>query len=201
MRLAMRQEEASRWLAERLAAPERDDPAAVLPPPIPLSAPRPAAVLVPLLWHAESPTVLLTRRADHLNQHPGQVSFPGGKLDPHDAGPIAAALREAHEEVGLDGGKVQVVGRLPLYNTVTNFVVTPVVGLIVPPVRLTPAPGEVAEVFELPLSLALDPGRYRREAFVRNGEQRHLLVLDFDGPRVWGATAAMLYRLALQLGD
>jgi len=201
MMLAMRQEEASRWLAERLAAPARGDPNGDLPAPVALAAPRPAAVLIPLLWHPESPTVLLTRRADNLSQHPGQVSFPGGKVDPNDAGPVAAALREAHEEVGLDGAAVQVVGMLPLYNTITNFVVTPVVGLITPPVRLTPAPGEVAEVFELPLELALDTGRYRREVFVRNGERRHLLVLDFDGQRVWGATAAMLYRLALQLGD
>ncbi|MDN0084001.1 CoA pyrophosphatase [Crenobacter sp. SG2305] len=201
MMLAMRQEEASRWLAERLAGPARNDLSGDLPAPIPLTAPRPAAVLIPLLWHPETPTVLLTRRADNLSQHPGQVSFPGGKVDPHDAGPVAAALREAHEEVGLDRAAVQVVGMLPLYNTITNFVVTPVVGLIAPPVQLTPAPGEVAEVFELPLELALDIGRYRREAFLRDGERHHRLVLDFDGQRVWGATAAMLYRLALQLGD
>ncbi|POZ61499.1 CoA pyrophosphatase [Chromobacterium alticapitis] len=157
---------------------------------------RPAAVLVPLVWHADGPSVLLTRRADHLLSHPGQVSFPGGKLEAADGSAEAAALREAREETGLAEAGVRVLGRLPDYVTVTDFVVTPVVGLLHPPLALDPAPDEVAEVFEVPLERLLDKSAYSRHDYVRDGVSGQYLVFEWRRHTIWGATAAMSWMLA-----
>ena len=165
---------------------------------------RAAAVLVPLVRRAAGLTVLLTRRTDHLNDHAGQVSFPGGRTDPEDADAVATALREAHEEVGLSADEVEVIGRLPTYTTVTAYEVTPVVGLLDPPRALRLDPFEVAEVFEVPLAWLMNPANHQRHAFEFRGATREFFSIpwqasDASGATrryfIWGATAAMLRNL------
>lgn len=162
---------------------------------------RPAAVLVPLVRRPAGLTVLLTRRTDHLNDHAGQVSFPGGRTDPEDADAVATALREAHEEVGIAPDEVEVIGRLPTYTTVTAYKVTPVVGLLDPPRALALDPFEVAEVFEVPLAFLMDPAHHRRHAFELDGLARQFISMPWGQDArgepyfVWGATAAMLRNL------
>ena len=160
-----------------------------------------AAVLVPLVQRPEGLTVLLTRRTDHLRDHAGQISFPGGRSEPEDASPDATALREAHEEVGLAPAHVEVIGALPPYTTVTNFVVTPVVGLVLPRFELALDPFEVAEAFEVPLAWLMNPAHHRRHRFEYEGGQRQFLSMPWQGAGadgltreyfIWGATAAML---------
>jgi 8-oxo-dGTP pyrophosphatase MutT (NUDIX family) len=158
-----------------------------------------AAVLVPIIMDA-APRILLTRRADHLRSHAGQVSFPGGRIDPEDASPEAAALREAWEEVALDPAAVEVIGRLPMHETGTGFVVTPVVGLVRPEVTLRPAAAEVAAILSLRLDLLLDPGQPRRSRVkLKGGEWREFWVWPHDDHHIWGATAAILLSLARRL--
>lgn len=153
-----------------------------------------AAVLVPIVLHP-APSIVLTLRALHLSRHPGQVSFPGGRIDPQDASPEAAALREAEEEIGLSASTVKVIGRLPTHVTGTGYRVTPVLGLLTPPVAPKPDPREVAEVFELPLAaLTGPPGPYEEEAVFR-GRLRRYWVVPHERHRIWGATAAMLVAL------
>ncbi|WP_439576827.1 CoA pyrophosphatase [Elioraea sp.] len=153
-----------------------------------------AAVLVPIVLHP-APSIVLTLRTVHLARHPGQVSFPGGRIEATDASAEAAALREAEEEIGLDPAAVEIIGRLPLYVTGTGFRVTPVVGLLAPPVAPRPDPREVAEVFELPLAaLTGPPGPYEEEAVFR-GRLRRYWVVPHERHRIWGATAAMLVAL------
>jgi 8-oxo-dGTP pyrophosphatase MutT (NUDIX family) len=160
--------------------------------------PAAAAVLVPLVVHAAGPTVLLTLRSDHLRDHAGQVSFPGGRAEPVDRDAVDTALREAEEEVGLPRAQVEVIGSLPSYTTVTNFVVTPVVGLIEPGYTVAPDPFEVAEVFEVPLDFLMAPAHHRRHAFDWPGGRREFLSMPWrpapgaDEIFIWGATAAML---------
>lgn len=173
-------------------------------------APASASVLVPLVERAGALSVLLTRRTDHLRDHAGQISFPGGRVEPDDTDEIATALREAEEEVGLARARVQVIGRMPVYTTVTSFVVTPVVGLIEPPLdlhELTLDPFEVAEVFEVPLAFLMNPAHHQRHVFEQGGERRQFLSMPWRSAAatgaerdyfIWGATAAMLrnfYRL------
>jgi 8-oxo-dGTP pyrophosphatase MutT (NUDIX family) len=153
-------------------------------------------VLVPLIDRADGLTVLLTKRTDHLHDHAGQVSFPGGRVDPGDRDAAAAALREAKEEVGLDPQRVDLVGRLDTYVTRTGFEVTPWVGLIMPPIALVPDPFEVAEVFEVPLGFFLDPVNRRTESRVWQGKERFFYVYPWPGYYIWGATAGMLSNLA-----
>jgi 8-oxo-dGTP pyrophosphatase MutT (NUDIX family) len=153
---------------------------------------------VPLVVHAAGPTVLLTLRSDHLRDHAGQVSFPGGRAEPVDRDAVDTALREAEEEVGLPRAQVEVIGSLPSYTTVTNFVVTPVVGLIEPGYTVAPDPFEVAEVFEVPLDFLMAPAHHRRHAFDWPGGRREFLSMPWrpapgaDEIFIWGATAAML---------
>lgn len=160
-----------------------------------------AAVLVPLIDHPDGMTVLLTKRSEHLHDHAGQVSFPGGRVDPGDRDAAAAALREANEEVGLDPLSVDLVARLDTYVTRTGFEVTPWVGLIAPPVAFMPDPFEVAEVFEVPLAFFLDAASRKTESRVWQGTQRFFYVYPWPGYYIWGATAGMLSNLAEALRD
>jgi len=163
----------------------------------------PAAVLVPFLMGAE-PGILLTKRTAHLNKHAGQVSFPGGRIDADDASPEAAALREAHEEVALDPGLVELAGRLGDYVTGTGYVITPVLGILpagleLDALGLQPSAHEVEAVFVLPLSVLLDPAApERRRAFYRE-RWREFWVWPHPEHYIWGATAAILVHLAARL--
>jgi 8-oxo-dGTP pyrophosphatase MutT (NUDIX family) len=166
--------------------------------------PSAAAVLVPLVERPQGLQVLLTRRTDHLRDHAGQVSFPGGRSEPEDDGPAGTALREAEEEIGLDPRQVQLIGEMPVYTTVTSFVVTPVVALIRPPFELRLDSFEVAEAFEVPLAFLMDPANHHRHRFSFEGGERQFLSMPWQGvaadgtPReyfIWGATAAMLRNL------
>ena len=158
----------------------------------------PAAVLVPIVRRRE-PTILLTRRTSELRAHAGQVAFPGGRCEPDDDTPIATAIRECQEEIGLDPRHVQPVGLLDDYQTVTGFLVTPFVSLVDPPFELVPDPGEVAEVFEIPLTQALDESNYRSRACVYRGRQRTFYVLEHPTQYIWGATAGMLLNLCRRM--
>ena len=162
----------------------------------PSTALRPAAVLVPLIDHRDEMTILLTQRTAHLSAHAGQISFPGGRIEAHDRDPIAAALRETEEEVGLPGHRVDVIGRLDTYVTGTGFEITPIVGLVTPPFPLTIDPFEVAEAFEVPLSYVLDPRNHNRTVRESAGRARVFFVLPYEGRNIWGATAGMLVNLA-----
>ncbi len=160
--------------------------------------PVPAAVLVPLIM-AESPKILLTKRTAHLKKHAGQVSFPGGRIDPDDAHPEAAALREAQEEIALDPASVEVVGRMEDYVTGTGYRITPVLGLLPPDLLYRPSPHEVEAVFELPLHVLLDPDAPRRQRQHVRGEWREYWVWPHPEHFIWGATAAILVHLARKL--
>jgi 8-oxo-dGTP pyrophosphatase MutT (NUDIX family) len=159
----------------------------------------PAAVLVALIDHPREPTVLLTRRTEHLSRHAGQISFPGGRVEASDVSPTAAALREAEEEIGLAQEAVDVLGVLDSYQTVTGFLITPVVGALDPPVHLQPDPCEVADVFEVPLSFILDTANHQRHSRIFNGQRRYYYALPYGNYYIWGATAAMLVNLAAKL--
>ncbi len=172
------------------------------PAPTPFVPPAtPAAVLVGLLDEGGETRVILTRRTTDLSDHPGEISLPGGRLEPQDTGPEAAALREAQEEVGLPPDRVRVLGCLPAYRTVTDYCVHPVVGWVESPVLLRPDPKEVAEVFLVPLSLILDPANYGLGSVVRNGVRRTYYELFYEGRRIWGATAGILVSLARLLAE
>ncbi|MDL2337300.1 MAG: CoA pyrophosphatase [Pseudomonadota bacterium] len=167
-------------------------------------APVHASVLVPLVVRDGQVTVLLTQRADHLSDHPGQISFPGGRAEGDDPTVIATALREAEEEIGLPQRYVQVLGTLPTYTTVTGFIVTPVVALVESDFTLRADPLEVADVFEVPLAFLMSPAHHRRHVLGEGDEAREFLSMPWntqaaDGsPKcyfIWGATAAMLRNL------
>ncbi|HXS41260.1 MAG TPA: CoA pyrophosphatase [Stellaceae bacterium] len=155
-----------------------------------------AAVLVPLIERPHGWYVLLTLRSADLSDHAGQISFPGGRIEPEDPDAVHAALREAEEEVGLPTNHVEVVGRLDTWLTGTGFEITPVVGLVRPPESFAPQPGEVAEVFEVPLDFVLDPGNHLRRSRELRGELRSFFVLPYQHRNIWGATAGMLVNLA-----
>ena len=155
----------------------------------------PAAVLIPVIGRLPGPTVLFTQRTAHLNDHAGQISFPGGRAEPGDADVIRTALREAHEEVGIDPRRVAVLGRIPPYITGTGFKVTPVVGWIEPPVDFRLDPFEVAEVFEVPLAFLLDPRNHRAETALLRDRMRTYYAMPFEERYIWGATAGMLMTL------
>jgi 8-oxo-dGTP pyrophosphatase MutT (NUDIX family) len=159
-------------------------------------APTPAAVLLGLVARPDGPHIVLTQRTAHLKDHAGQISLPGGRMEAEDDGPAAAALREAFEEIGLAPGKVELLGGLRHYDTITGFRIHPIVGWIEPPVAFAPDPFEVAEVFEVPLGFTLDPANHRRDSYVRNGQRRHFYVLPYRNRYIWGATAGILVNFA-----
>jgi 8-oxo-dGTP pyrophosphatase MutT (NUDIX family) len=152
----------------------------------------PAAVLVGVVERPGGPAVLLTQRTEHLRDHAGQISFPGGRIEPGDASPPAAARREAAEEIGLDPAKVEVLGELAPYDTVTGFRIHPVVAWLQPPLGLRLDPFEVAEAFEVPLEFVADPANQRRHSYRRGALTRGYYVLPYQGRFIWGATAGIL---------
>jgi len=163
-----------------------------------------ASVLVPIVQREQGLTVMLTQRTSHLRDHAGQISFPGGRAEPSDADAIDTALREAEEEVGLARRHVEVIGTLPIYRTVTNYDVTPIVALVRPPFELAIDAHEVAEAFEVPLAFLMTPAHHQRHIFEFAGARREFLSMPWPRPDgqgeyfIWGATAAMLrnfYRL------
>jgi 8-oxo-dGTP pyrophosphatase MutT (NUDIX family) len=154
-----------------------------------------AAVLIPVITHPQGLTVLFTRRTPHLRSHSGQVSFPGGRAEPGDASAEFTALREAEEEIGLRPASVEVLGRLPEYRTRTGYRVTPVVGLLTPPVAFTPDPNEVAEIFEVPLAFLLDERNRQRRTREFQGQPVGYYVFEYGEKVIWGATAGMLVNL------
>ncbi len=161
----------------------------------------PAAVLVPLVPRKIGMTVLLTQRTDHLHDHAGQISFPGGRIERSDASAEHAAIRETVEEVGLEAERVETIGQLDAYVTRTGYAVTPVVGIVTPPFTVRPDPFEVADVFEVPLAFILDPVNLERHSRVYEGKQRHFYALPYEERYIWGATAGMLVNLAQVLKD
>jgi 8-oxo-dGTP pyrophosphatase MutT (NUDIX family) len=180
-------------MRERFAA--GGGPAEVLEPGAPTTDLIPAAVLIPIVVRESGPTILLTLRTAHLRDHAGQVSFPGGRCDPIDATPIDTALREAHEEVGIDPAQVDVLGCLPDYVTGTGFRVTPVVGLVQPPLDLRLDDFEVADVFEPPLEFLLDSANHQRHTLDVRGALREYWAVPWKDYYIWGATAGMLVSL------
>jgi 8-oxo-dGTP pyrophosphatase MutT (NUDIX family) len=160
--------------------------------------PVPAAVLVPVVMRPE-PSLLLTKRTSHLKKHAGQVSFPGGRIDPEDAGAEAAALREAWEEIALVANEVEIVGRMDDYVTGTGYRITPVIGMIRADLSFRPSPHEVEEVFEFPFSVLLDPEAPRRQKQHVRGRWREYWVWPHPDHFIWGATAAIMHHLAMKL--
>ncbi len=156
---------------------------------------RQAGVLVPVQISAEA-RVILTKRSARLRHHPGQIAFPGGKVEDHDDGPVGAALRETHEEIGLSPDRVEVLGTLPAHETVTGFVVTPVIGVIRGTFEPVLEVGEVAEVFRVPLGHLADPANYRVEGRRWQGRRRHYFAVPWGPYYIWGATGRMLRALA-----
>jgi 8-oxo-dGTP pyrophosphatase MutT (NUDIX family) len=157
---------------------------------------RPAAVLVPVWLRPEGPRMILTKRSSHLQHHPGQVAFPGGKIDAGDGSPEAAALREASEEIGLSAGLVTILGRLPAHETVTGFTVTPVLAVVRGGFVPVPETGEVDEVFSVPLDLVLTAGSYAVERRLWRGQWRRYYAVPWGPHYIWGATARILRGMA-----
>ena len=162
---------------------------------------RPAAVLIPVVFRDSGPTVILTRRHEAMKHHPGQISFPGGKVEANDAGSVAAALRESHEEIGLEPDSVNVIGHLPEHVTVTGFSVTPVVGIVQPTFAPVPQEGEVDDVFEVPMTHFIDPQKYSVQERDWQGQSRRYVIVPYGPHYIWGATARILITLSACLRD
>lgn len=158
----------------------------------------PAAVLVAIVDRPE-PSVILTVRTDTVRSHAGQVAFPGGRIDAGDDGPIAAALREAEEEIGLPRALVDVIGTSDRYRTITGYDVTPVIGVVPPGLDLVPQPAEVAAIFEVPLRHILEPDHHVVQTMMWKGAERSYYEIDWAGQRIWGATAALIVNLSRRL--
>jgi 8-oxo-dGTP pyrophosphatase MutT (NUDIX family) len=154
-----------------------------------------AAVLVPIVVHPQGLTLLFTQRTTQLRSHSGQVAFPGGRAEPGDASHEFTALRETEEEIGLTPAAVEILARLPDYRTRTGYVVTPVIGLLTPPLVLKPDPREVAEVFEVPLDFLLDERNCQRRTREFQGQTVGYYVFEYQDRVIWGATAGMLVNL------
>jgi 8-oxo-dGTP pyrophosphatase MutT (NUDIX family) len=187
-------------LSERLrAAMTGPAGAGLLPGDLPEVPPggTPAAVLVAITDRPE-PGVILTVRREHLRTHAGQVAFPGGRIDPGEDA-VAAALREAQEEIALDPAQVTVIGTTDPYCTVTNYLVTPVIGVIPPGLPLEPHEHEVADWFEAPLQFVLDPANQRQRSALFRGRERPYYEIEWEGRKIWGATAAMIINLSRRL--
>lgn len=162
--------------------------------------PTPAAVLVPIVL-GEAPGIVLTKRTSHLTKHAGQISFPGGRIDPEDSGPEDAALREAQEEIGLDPGSVEVMGRLTDHITGTGYRITPILATLPPALTYQLSPQEVEAVFELPMHVLLDPDAPKRQRQHVRGTWREYWVWPHPEHFIWGATAAILVQLAQRLRE
>ena len=161
----------------------------------------PASVLFPIVLRPGGATVLLTQRTAHLRDHPGQISFPGGRAEPEDSSPAHTALREAEEEVGLLPAHIEIAGYLPEYRTGTGFSITPVVAMVTPPFDLRPDSFEVAEVFEVPLAFLLDPANHQQHAMHYRGKLRSYCAMPYGPYFIWGATAGMILSLYHALGE
>ena len=160
-----------------------------------------AAVLIPIILRPEGVSVLLTLRTDHLRDHAGQVSFPGGRVEAGDQGPAETALRETEEEIGLARAHIEVIGEIDMYETRTGFRITPIVGVVEPGFDLSLDAFEVAEAFEVPLGFVLDPANHERQSRVWRGARRHFYAMSYDGRLIWGATAGMLVNLSRRLAE
>jgi 8-oxo-dGTP pyrophosphatase MutT (NUDIX family) len=163
----------------------------------PAKVPTPAAVLI-AMTDSPRPGMILTVRREHMRTHAGQVAFPGGRIDPGETA-VAAALREANEELGLNSAGVAILGELEPYRTITGFDVVPVLGVIPPDPALAPHEHEVADWFEAPLDFVLDPANHRRRTALFQGRDRHYYEINWNGRKIWGATAAMIVNLSLRL--
>ena len=182
-------------IREALADPGRATSDFDLNPEVALPADRklrPAGVLAPIIARADGLHLLLTKRSSALKHHPGQIAFPGGKQDETDADVIAAALREAHEEIGLPYGICDILGTMPSHETVTGFVVTPVFAFVKENFKIVAEPGEVEEVFSVPLAHVADPANYLVESRRWRGTRRHYFTVPYGPYYIWGATARML---------
>lgn len=178
---------------------ESDDLGTGAPGAATVSPPVPAAVLVALVNSPHGLEIILTQRTADLRDHPAQISLPGGRIEPGDSSPAAAALREAFEEVGLPPESVDILGRLPRHRTVSDYCVYPFVGWVEPPVVLVPDEREVADVFLVPLRFVIDPANHLYETAWHDGRERSYYVLPYQGRRIWGTTAAILVSLARAL--
>lgn len=158
----------------------------------------PAAVLIAVTDRPQ-PGVILTQRPDYLRSHPGQIAFPGGKIDPEDASPIAAALREADEELGLASHHVRVVGTADIYRSGSGFAITPVLAVIPPDLRYSPNPGEVADWFEVPFDFVLDPDNHVQHSTMWKGARRNYIEIMWGQRRIWGVTAGIIANLSRRL--
>lgn len=156
---------------------------------------REAAVMITAVDHHDGATLILTKRADHLRKHAGQIAFPGGSIDPEDASPEAAALREMEEEIGLDPAAVEVLGRLPDYSTGSGFRIAPVLGIVQPGFSLSINPVEVDAVFEVPLAFLMDPANHARNSLIFAERERFFYEMPFGERRIWGVTAGVIRTL------
>jgi len=156
---------------------------------------RPCAVLIPLTVHRGGVWVVMTRRADHLPDHAGQIAFPGGKIGPEDRAPVHAALREAHEEIGLHPKFVDVIGRLDDYRTATGFDIAPFIGIVRDGFRLIPEPNEVTEILHAPLAFLMQPANHQIREVIWRGRPRRFHAIQYHKHYIWGATAGILHRM------
>ncbi len=196
--MAVEDELIERIAGRLLATPEPIAPGALTPdwvPDIPPDRPPvPAAVLIGLIRRPEGVSILYTERSPDLRSHSGQIAFPGGKIDPEDDGPGAAALREAGEEVAMARADARIIGYMPLYYTGTNYLITPVVAEVTPRAPFVPNPGEVRSVFEVPLNYLMQPGSYSTFRIHRGGKEHSTWQITHSGLVIWGITANLTRR-------